>query len=67
MNLLSAVRLGRSLGLIESTPSNFINQLMIITQPSHLQAESGTDLSPEERDLRRAELVRRRLAELSAA
>lgn len=67
MNLLSAVRLGRSLGLIDHVSSAFINQLMIITQPSHLQVESGADLSPEERDVRRAELVRRRLAELGAA
>jgi len=47
--------------------SGFINQLMIITQPSHLQAEAGVDLSPEERDVRRADVVRRRLAELGAA
>ena len=67
MNLLSAVRLGRSLGLMGKMSSGFINQLMIITQPSHLQAEAGLDLSPEERDVRRADVVRRRLAELGAA
>ena len=67
MNLLSAVRLGRSLGLMGKMSSGFINQLMIITQPSHLQAEAGVDLSPEERDVRRADVVRRRLAELGAA
>ena len=67
MNLLSAVRLGRSLGLMGTMSSGFINQLMIITQPSHLQAEAGVDLSPEERDVRRADVVRRRLAELGAA
>ena len=67
MNLLSAVRLGRSLGIIDGMSSGFINQLMIITQPSHLQAEAGVDLSPEERDIRRAEVARRHLAELGAA
>ena len=67
MNLLSAVRLGRSLGIVDGMSSGFINQLMIITQPSHLQAEAGVDLSPEERDVRRAEVVRRHLAELGAA
>ena len=66
MNLLSAVRLGRSLGIVNGLSSGFINQLMIITQPSHLQAEAGADLSPEERDVRRAEVVRRHLAGLSA-
>lgn len=63
MNLLSAVRLGCSLGMIDSLPLGFINQLMIITQPSHLQAESRADLSPADRDVRRAELVRRCWAE----
>ena len=63
MNLLSAVRLGCSLGMIDGLPLGFINQLMIITQPSHLQAESREDLSPADRDVRRAELVRRRWAE----
>lgn len=63
MDLLSAVRLGCSLGLIDGLPLGFINQLMIITQPSHLQAESRTTLSPADRDVRRAERVRRCWAE----
>ena len=63
MNLLSAVRLGCSLGMIDSLPLSFINQLMIITQPSHLQAESRADLSPADCDVLRAELVRRHWAE----
>ncbi|MCY3667330.1 MAG: protein arginine kinase [Gemmatimonadetes bacterium] len=63
MNLLSAVRLGCSLGMIDGLPLGFINQLMIVTQPSHLQAESRANLSPTDRDVRRAELVRRRWAE----
>ena len=63
MDLLSAVRLGCSLGMIDSLPLGFINQLMIVTQPSHLQAESRADLSAADRDVRRAELVRRRWAE----
>ncbi len=63
MNLLSAVRLGCSLGLIGGLPFGFINKLMIVTQPSHLQAEAQADLSPADRDVRRAELVRRYWAE----
>jgi len=66
MNLLSAVRLGYSLALIRDLPSGFMNQLMIVTQPSHLQAEAGRDLSPEERDVRRAMLVRQRIGSLQA-
>ena len=63
MNLLSAVRLGRSLGMVNSLSLGFLNQLMIVTQPSHLQAESQADLSATDRDARRAELVRRHWAE----
>jgi len=64
MSLLSAVRLGYTLRLIDSLPSGFMNQLMVATQPAHLQAESGRELTAEERDVRRAALVRQRLAEL---
>jgi len=66
MNLLSAVRLGCSLALIKDIPSSFMNQLMISTQPSHLQAEAGQELNPEGRDVRRAALVRQRIAALTA-
>jgi len=66
MNLLSAVRLGVSLGFVEKVPTSFLNHLMIITQPSHLQARAGEHLEPQERDLQRAELVRHRLAEVIA-
>jgi protein arginine kinase len=64
MNLLSAVRLGCTLGLVRGVPSSFLNHLMIATQPSHLRAEAGHSLSPAERDLRRADLVREKLSEV---
>ena len=64
MNLLSAVRLGRTLGLLQGLPSSFLNHLMIATQPSHLRAGAGRTLSPEERDLRRADLVRAKMSEV---
>ena len=63
MNLLSAVRLGYSLSLIKSISPGFMNQLMIITQPSHLQALAGKVLEAEERDVQRADLVRQRWTE----
>ena len=61
MNLLSAVRLGYTLGLIKELPSSFMNQLMIVTQPSHLQAAAGRELEPEERDVIRAGIVRQHM------
>lgn len=62
MNLLSAVRLGLSLGLIDRVPAAFLNRLMILTQPAHLQAGAGRLLKAGDRDVCRAELVRRLLA-----
>lgn len=64
MNLLSAVRLGLTIGLLD-VPAAFLNHLMIATQPAHMQAEAGSSMDPEERDLRRAELVRQKLTEVS--
>ena len=62
MNLLSAVRLGLSLGLIDRVPAAFLNRLMILTQPAHLQSGAGRPLKAGDRDVCRAELVRRLLA-----
>ena len=66
MNLLSAVRLGYSTGLVREVTPRFLNQLMVITQPSHLQAAAGGPLEPDERDVRRAEMVRKKLSESAA-
>lgn len=62
MNLLSALRLGLSLQLIDRITYREINQLMIITQPAHLQKLVGREMDNTERDMIRAELVRDRLA-----
>ncbi|MBM4188158.1 MAG: ATP--guanido phosphotransferase [Gemmatimonadetes bacterium] len=59
MNLLSGVRLGVSLGLITSVSLYALNRLLVFTQPAHLQAAAGGDVSDQELALRRAELVRR--------
>ena len=66
MNLLSAVRLGHTLGLIKELPSSFMNQLMIVTQPSHLQAEAERELEAEERDVIRARIVRQHMEKYAA-
>lgn len=59
---LSDVRLGVDLGLLDTTNSQVLNELMVMTQPGYLQQYAGGILSPDERDLRRAELIRSRLA-----
>ena len=38
-----------------------VNELLILTQPSHLQKLEGKILNANERDMKRAELIRERL------
>ncbi|MFX3624946.1 MAG: protein arginine kinase [Ectobacillus sp.] len=60
-NRLSDVRLGIDLGYIQNLPGNILTELMILTQPGILQQYAGGPLRPEERDYRRAALIRERL------
>ena len=62
INLCSAVRLGVSLGLPGLCPLRVINELLVLTQPAHLQRYYGGELTPEERNVYRAQFVRERLA-----
>ncbi len=62
MDLLSSVRLGINLGLLEgdiTIPT--VNELFIQTQPAHLQKLMGTLLDGEERNSARARYLRNRL------
>lgn len=61
MNMLSALRLGLSLGIIDKFNYRELNELMIITQPAHLQKYMGKEMDNVERDTVRADLVRQRL------
>ncbi|MFA5095741.1 MAG: protein arginine kinase [Candidatus Omnitrophota bacterium] len=61
IELLSMVRLGSDLGIIKDIDRRVMNELFIITQPAHLQKLEGKKLSSEERDLKRAELIREKL------
>ncbi|MDD5518465.1 MAG: protein arginine kinase [Candidatus Omnitrophica bacterium] len=61
VELLSMVRLGCDLGMIKNIDRRSINELFIITQPAHLQKKENKKLSSDERDLKRAELIRERL------
>ncbi|MGJ7922952.1 protein arginine kinase [Neobacillus sp. LXY-4] len=58
---LSDVRLGIDMGFIKNIPNTILNELMILTQPGFLQQYAGGPLRPNERDIRRAALIRERL------
>lgn len=59
--LLSAVRLGHSLGLRSVPPIAVLNDLLVRGQPAHLQKAAGREMSSEERNERRARLVQETL------
>jgi len=66
MNLASAVRLGLNLRILDRPPAELLNELMILTQPGHLQELEGKELEALERDARRASLVRERFIDVPA-
>jgi len=61
MHLLSSVRMGVNLGLIEDLQIPTINELFIHTQPAHLQKISGVELDTADRNIERARYLRRQL------
>jgi len=61
INLLSVIRLGANLSIVKKVDIRSINELFITTQPAHLQKIEGKDLNPQQRDLKRADLLRDKL------
>ncbi len=61
INLCSAIRLGVALGLPGLCPIRTVNELLVLTQPAHLQRYAGGELTPAERNVVRAQRVRERL------
>lgn len=61
MMLLSSVRMGVNLGLIEDVAIPTINQLFIHTQPAHLQKIRGMELDTADRNVERAHYLQRQL------
>jgi len=65
LDLLSALRLGVELGMVENIATATINELMRLTQPGHLQKIEGKELDPDERDVGRARMVREQVKNAS--
>ncbi len=61
LRLLSDVRLGIELGLIQANPG-VVDELWMLTRAACLQKMDGRGLNPYERDVRRAAIIRRMLA-----
>jgi len=58
LNLLSTLRLGIDLGIIDEFSRRDIDRLFIASQPAHLQKLENQELGPDDRDVVRAEMLR---------
>ncbi len=61
MDLLSRVRMGVSLGLIENVAITTLNKLFLQIQPAHLQKIRGTRLDTSDRNIERASYLKEHL------
>jgi len=61
IKLLSVVRLGVDLGLVAGIDKTLMNDLLILIQPAHLQKIEGKLLTADQRDSKRAELLRKKI------
>ncbi len=67
VDLLSGLRLGIEMGMVENLRVSAVNEIMLLTQPAHLQKVSGKPLEPQERDELRAQMVRKRIRKVTLA
>ncbi|MCX6899705.1 MAG: protein arginine kinase [Verrucomicrobia bacterium] len=58
MNLLSMLRLGLDLDLLQGLDHKSIDDMFLLTQPAHLQKHVNQKLTAEQRDVMRASLLR---------
>ncbi|MEG6617538.1 protein arginine kinase [Peptococcaceae bacterium 1198_IL3148] len=58
MKLISEVKLGVNLRIIEGVDASVLNQLLVMIQPAYLQKQANRELSAQERDVLRAKTVR---------
>lgn len=61
LHLLSSVRMGIHLGLINDLSILVLNELFLYTQPAHLQKLAGTELDSGDRNIERARYLRSKL------
>ncbi|HAL44740.1 MAG TPA: protein arginine kinase [Phycisphaerales bacterium] len=61
MFLLSNLRMGINMGRVKEISIETVNELFLLTQPAHLQINKGRPLTPEQRDILRAETLRAKL------
>ncbi len=66
MNLLSAVRLGHAMKIIDFLDVALINEILLLSQPAHLQKYYGEQMDHNKRDFVRAQMVREKLRDMQS-
>ena len=61
MERISDIRLGIDLGMIDGVSCNILKELMVLMGTGFMQRHAGRELTAEERDSKRASLIRERL------
>lgn len=61
MRLLSDLRLGVNMNLIEGISNSLLNKLLVSIYPAHLEGLGGQEMQEQERDFYRAALLREKL------
>ena len=61
MNLLSALRLGVAIGIIDFVNPGLLNEILLFSQPAHLQKYYDEEMDQDRRDFVRAGMVREKL------
>jgi protein arginine kinase len=58
LELISSLRLGIDLEILQGPDARILQALLVFTRPGYLQKIYGQSLKPRERDLKRAQLIR---------
>ncbi|MFZ5942496.1 MAG: protein arginine kinase [Bacillota bacterium] len=62
LDLISDLRLGKVLGLIDGVELKLINELYLLCQPAYLQVAAKKQMDSKERDIKRAEIFKEKLS-----
>jgi protein arginine kinase len=65
MNLLSALRLGHAMKIIDFLNVALINEILLLSQPAHLQKYYDSEMDESKLDFVRAQMVREKLRNIS--
>jgi len=67
MNLLSAIRLGHAMEIINFLDLALVNEILLLSQPAHLQKYYGHEMDNNRRDLVRAQMVHEKLRNIESS